>query len=224
MLEWYLQEISRNKSEVETTMKLYLKTLIIFVIAIFVIGMIFREQLIRQYPSDVRHYQNIMKEISSKEYIERLQNYTGKYALERHYAFVLQYLGEELTYTEEFIERHEDPIEILEYGKGRCGEFTIAYTALLLANGYNVRIIYDASAGEGNGDHMWVEVWSSRWIHIDPTEGATWTTTPFVNIFYNPYINNPYMYEQDWEKELTEVWGIEPTWCGRVEENYKWEG
>lgn len=179
-----------------------------------------------------------MKEISSEEYIEKIRNYTGfgeeseRPNRQMHYVYALMYLGEKVEYTTEFIERYEDPIEILEYGKGRCGEFTIALTALLLSNGWNARMVYDVSAGEGNGDHMWVEIFAyppfrsasePEWIHIDPTEGAVWTKKLFINPFDNPYIDNPYIYERDWEKELTEVWGIEPTWCGRVEENYQWE-
>jgi len=223
-------------------MKWYFKVLAILVVTAFVVGMAYREQLIRQYPSDIRHYQDIMKEISSEEYIEKLQNYTkfGKKDLERlwmrlfgpqmHYAYAIQYLGEKVNYTTEFIERHEDPIEILEYGKGRCGEFAIAYTALLISNGWEARLVLDMSAGEGNGDHVWVEVWTIpdgefefRWMHIDPTQGAIWIQKPFRNIFDCPFINNPYMYERDWNKEVTEVWGVEADFAERVEENYQWE-
>jgi len=209
----------------------HLKLLIGVIILALVVGMAYREQLIRRNPSYVRHYQKIMKKISSPDYIEKLNNYTN-FGRQMHYSWLLTYLGEKVTYTEERIIRHEDPIEILEYGLGRCGEFAIAYTALCIANGWDTRLILDASSGEGNGDHVWTELYIIPpypmpvfgWVHVDPTEGAMWTQkNPLASPYDNPYINNPYMYERDWKKECKEVWGIESDFVERVEDNYQWE-
>mgnify|MGYP002397199549 CR=1 FL=1 len=50
------------------------------------------------------------------------------------------------------------------------------YNGLLLANGYQSRIVVDCSVKTDNrtaGDHVWIEIWmknESRWMMIDPTE------------------------------------------------------
>lgn len=195
-------------------MRWYYKFLIGIIIIAIIGGLAYREKLIRQYPSYVRHYQKIMKKVSSEEYITKLLekypelNYIymdkrGKNS--RSFVWLLDWLHERLSYTKEKIERHEDPIEIIEYGLGRCGEFSIAYTAICLACDWKARIILDMT------DHMWTEInlGSSLWLHIDPTQQR---------------INDPYMYERDWKKDLTEVWGIEADYCERIEEKYQWEG
>lgn len=214
-------------------MRWYFKLLIGVILASFILGMAWREAKIRQYPPSVRYHQKIMQKISTNEYLEELQNYTdfGR-AIDftrKDYHQLLLFLGLNVEYTEEYILRHEDPIEILKYGRGRCGEFAIAFTALCLANAWEARLVVDNSegispSGKRNGDHVWTEIWNGEeWIHIDPTEGARWAKKNPDNIYSNPFVNNPYMYERDWGKELTEVWGIETYSVERVEENYRYE-
>ncbi|MCL6579961.1 MAG: transglutaminase domain-containing protein [Candidatus Bathyarchaeota archaeon] len=101
------------------------------------------------------------------------------------------------------IKRNENPLKIIEYGRGRCGEFAILYTALCLAYGYSARLVVDMS------DHVWTEIYAhKRWIHIDPTEAR---------------INDPYMYERDWKKDLKEVYAIENGQVTKVTSRYKIE-
>jgi peptide-N4-(N-acetyl-beta-glucosaminyl)asparagine amidase len=97
-------------------------------------------------------------------------------------------------------------LEIIAYGKGRCGEFSILFTALCLAHNYQARIILDMS------DHVWTELWDDeqkRWIHIDPSEKR---------------IDDPKMYERDWKKNLKEVYALENGKIENVTENYKIRG
>jgi peptide-N4-(N-acetyl-beta-glucosaminyl)asparagine amidase len=82
-------------------------------------------------------------------------------------------------------------LEILAYGKGRCGEFSILFTALCLVHGYRARLILDLS------DHVWTEVWEDserRWVHVDPSEKR---------------VDDPLMYERDWKKNLSNVFAFE---------------
>jgi len=224
-------------------MKWYYQLAIIVLIIATVGGLAYREALIRTNPIYVRHYQKIMGKISTNEYLEKLQNYTGfgraidlnGEPTRKDFCQILEYLGTRLTYTQEHIIRHEDPIEILKYGKGRCGEFAIAFTALCLANAWEARLVMDMSldspinglvenGGIKDGDHVWTEIWNGeKWIHIDPTEGAKWAKNNPDDLYLNPFINNFSMYEKNWKKELTEVWGIEPYFVERVEMNYQWE-
>ena len=99
------------------------------------------------------------------------------------YVELLDWEHEKLVYTAESIERYEDPLQIVEYGKGRCQEFAILYVALTLAHGYQSRLVMDIY-----GDHSWAEINSQGvWTHIDPTEKR---------------VDDPFMYERDWGKNL----------------------
>ena len=106
-----------------------------------------------------------------------------------------------------FVERrkvHEDPFEILEYGKGRCGEFSILYVSLCLAHGYQARLVVDMF-----GDHAWAEVkLQGNWTHVDPSSIK---------------INDPCMYERDWDKDLKLVYAFEDRRFEDVTANYKWK-
>jgi len=208
--------------------------LVVLVLASFG-GLVYREVLIRQYPISVRHYQHIMKEITSEEYITKMQEYLGfsEYRPRMHYSIILQWLGENLEYPTEYSdnevldtfrktnENHEDPIEILEFGFGRCGEFTIVYTALCFTNGWEARMVLDFN------DHMWVEVLTIppnnitlKWMHIEVTDGAIWCkNNPDKNPIDCPKINNPTMYSN---KDVGNwVWAIESDRAERVDDIYK---
>jgi len=122
-----------------------------------------------------------------------------KYTLEE----LLGWMHERVRFDKGDIERHNDPKEILAYGRGRCGEFSILFTSLCLAHGYRARLILDMS------DHVWTEVWCGRdkgWIHVDPSEKR---------------IDDPWMYERDWKKNLTEIYAFENGKMENVTEKYK---
>jgi hypothetical protein len=124
---------------------------------------------------------------------------------ERRYTWVelLGWVHERLKWDNGEMERHNDPLEILAYGKGRCGEFGILFTAVCLAQGYRSRIILDMS------DHVWSEIWDSRtnrWVHVDPSERI---------------IDDPLMYGRDWKKTLVNVYAFENGKMEDVTKNYK---
>lgn len=182
-------------------------------------------------PADVLHYQDIMRKISSNEEIQRLRWYVGNDTIrpfighdyrtgEEYVAYesLLSYLHAKVNYTKEQIIRHEDPIEILEYGLGRCGEFSIAFTALALAYGRQARMVMCLS------DHVWSELgfyevvttdvgweYNTLWHHLDPTEAI---------------FNDPYMYERDWNKNFDGVddvvYAIEADIITDVTEKYRY--
>jgi hypothetical protein len=116
---------------------------------------------------------------------------------------MLDWLHARIHFSKEPIERHSDPLAILKYGKGRCGEFSILYTALCLAQGYRARIVLDMT------DHVWTEVYHEtrkKWIHVDPSEKR---------------IDDPEMYERDWKKKLTKIYAFENGKKRDVTRNYK---
>jgi hypothetical protein len=104
---------------------------------------------------------------------------------------LLDWIHEKVSWSDGQIERHNSPLEILAYGRGRCGEFSILFTALCLVHGYRARLILDLS------DHVWTEVWEDsdgRWVHVDPSERR---------------VDDPLMYERDWKKNLSNVFAFE---------------
>ena len=110
---------------------------------------------------------------------------------------LLAWLHSRVQWSKGEIVRHNDPLKIVTYGKGRCGEFSILFTALCLAHNYRARLILDMT------DHVWTEVWNGKnksWIHVDPSEKK---------------INDPLMYERDWKKNLSKIYAFEN---GRVED------
>lgn len=116
---------------------------------------------------------------------------------------LLEWVHARVKFNKGDIARHNDPFEIIEYGQGKCREFSVLFTAVCLANGYRARLILDLS------DHAWTEVWNvelNKWIHVDPSEKR---------------INDPEMYERDWKKDLKEVYAFEKGKLEDVTKNYK---
>ena len=120
------------------------------------------------------------------------------------YTELLTWEHNRLNYTNDVIERHQDPFQILNYGKGRCEEFSILYVALCLAQGYESRLVVDVY-----GDHVWSEVkLQGIWIHVDPSDQI---------------VNDPYRYERDWHKCIVLILAFEDGSCEDVTANYRKE-
>ena len=99
-----------------------------------------------------------------------------------------------------------DPIEILEHAKGKCGEFANVYVALCLAHGYPARLVPHIF-----GDHESVEVNDgNRWIHVDPS----------LNPTGKGVFDNPYLYE-GWKNEPILLIAVETSSFEDVTANYK---
>lgn len=148
----------------------------------------------------IEKYRSISQNLTNTSMLNELRKlFKRRYTL----AELLNWIHAHVKWSKEDIERHNDPLKILAYGKGRCGEFSILFTALCLAQGYRARLILDMS------DHVWTEVWDSRlerWIHVDPSEKR---------------IDDPEMYERDWKKNLKKVYALENGIIENVIETYK---
>jgi len=148
----------------------------------------------------VDSYREVSKRLASPSLFSELRG-----LFERRYTLMelLEWLHGRVEWSKGDIVRHNDPMEILAYGKGRCGEFSILFTALCLAHNYRARLILDMS------DHVWTEVWDNeqkRWVHVDPSEKR---------------IDDPLMYERDWKKDLKEIYAFENGNVENVTERYK---
>lgn len=215
-----------------------------FIIALFIIGMlagpVVKMILGPQYPTNVRTYQYRYKQMSDPEYKKFLIEYTEEMNNSIEGLNYLELLGWEHRYLKyvqikregglwvypdgkKYQFRPELPVEIILMGKGACGEFTLLYTGLCLANNIKVRIISDCSIKTSKtdnrtvGDHTWVEVWVEEykevnggqiigtWLHVDPTE---WI------------INKPYWYTDLWNKNVNLVYAINGTEIVDVTDRY----
>jgi hypothetical protein len=148
----------------------------------------------------INMYKKISLDLENPSLLVRLRNLFKR---RRTLLELLEWVHTRLKFNKGNIIRHNDPFEILDYGQGKCREFSVLFTAICSANGYRARIILDMS------DHAWTEVWSlkqKRWIHIDPTERR---------------IDDPEMYEREWKKTLTKVYAFEDGTQKDVTAKYK---
>lgn len=80
--------------------------------------------------------------------------------------------------------RYNDPVRLLAWRKGRCGEWANCFTLICLALGFDARYVCDWA------DHVWTEVYSvdaGRYVHVDPCENA---------------VDQPLLYESGWGKAV----------------------
>lgn len=147
-----------------------------------------------------KKYEKVSKQLTDQKTLLALRKLSEGICTLRE---LLDWLHQRLRWDKGEITRHSDPLAILEYGKGRCGEYSILYTAVCLAHGYRARIVLDMT------DHVWTEIWNptqKRWIHIDPSEKR---------------IDDPKMYERDWKKRLTKIYAFENGKAEDITKNYK---
>ena len=154
-------------------------------------------------PKSVDNYRKLSVQLANSSTLNQLRNF-----FDRHYSLdeLLEWVHARLRFNKGDIVRHSAPLEILAYGQGRCSEFSVLFTALCLAHNYRARLVLDMS------DHVWTEVWDlkeKRWVHVDPSEKK---------------IDDPKMYERDWNKNLKEVYALESGSVENVTETYKMRG
>jgi len=148
----------------------------------------------------VKKYREVSEKLANPSMLSELRS-----RFERKYTLIelVEWLHKTVEWSKGDIIRHNDPMEIITYGKGRCGEFSILFTALCLAHNYRARLILDMS------DHVWTEVWDNeqeKWVHVDPSEKK---------------INDPLMYEREWKKNLKEIYAFENGNVENVTKKYK---
>ena len=148
----------------------------------------------------IEKYRKVSAEFTNSALIAQLRAFFDRKCT---LAELLDWVHEKVKWDNGQIDRHNDPLGILAYGRGRCGEFSILFTALCVAHGYRARLVLDLT------DHVWTEVWDeakNRWVHVDPSERR---------------IDDPLMYERDWKKSLSGVYAFENGKMEDVTKSYK---
>lgn len=157
------------------------------------------------YPSIVKIYRQQYDRMATQEYRRELVDYARSVLHDPieglNWRQLLDWEHRHFECTREELPkpRAELPIDIIVQAKGRCGEFSLLYIGLLLANGYQARLVVDCSTLQDKskkvaGDHVWVEVLiDGTWVHVDPTEKR---------------IDQPLMYVLEWDKDVNLVYAI----------------
>ena len=189
---------------------------LVIIILIFVVAVmyIWLHACMQERTAFENHFLDIMKNLNSTEtrtevisWFEKDYNFTENY----------EWVNEKLEFipTNVTFERHTDPSEILESGKGRCEEFSILYVAACLAHGYQSRIIVAVDVSNPIkfiGHHVWAEVRLDGWVHVDPSD-RVW--------------NEPYRYEGwFWGKDIgskVKIYAFEDVKIEDITLNYKQE-
>ncbi|MDH5449270.1 MAG: transglutaminase-like domain-containing protein [Candidatus Bathyarchaeota archaeon] len=188
----------------KTVKLMYLKMslFVIVLIASFAIGYTIGGQnrgvVYHEHPT-IKYHRKVAQSLTNDTLQKELRSRLN--STEYSHLELLDWEHNRLNYTKENIPRHDNPLQILAFGKGRCGEFSILYNALCLACGYRARLIADIY-----GDHVWTEVFiNGTWVHVDPTEKI---------------VNDPLMYQTDWDKEVTVICAFEGSLVLDVTQNY----
>jgi hypothetical protein len=171
-----------------------------------------------EYPRIVKVYRQRFDRMATREYEQELRIYAEAVLHDPveglDWKQLLTWEHRHLEYSKEELPkpRAEMPIDIIVQAKGRCGEFALLYTGLLLAIGYQTRIVMDCSELQEKskkvaGDHVWNEIFiEGIWMHIDPTERR---------------INCPSMYALEWSKDVNLVYAIAQKQVLDVTGNYR---
>jgi hypothetical protein len=114
------------------------------------------------------HYLGIMRNLNSSEtktkialQLDPSHNQTDLFVWEQS----------RLTFAQDPTGWHEDPIEILNDGKGICVQFSIVYVSSCLALGYPSRLVVATDTTSWNSIHVWAEdYYDGSWIHVDPSD------------------------------------------------------
>jgi len=84
------------------------------------------------------YYLGVMKDLNSPETKAYMRNkINGTY----NFIELLNWTNQNLNWSDESFPRYSRPQQILEQGKGRCGEFAIVYVAACLALEYEARLV-----------------------------------------------------------------------------------
>jgi hypothetical protein len=136
--------------------------------------------------SVIKINQNVAMNLATQKEIEYFRQVLGR---SYNYTELIVWENEHLNFSNGNIQRNTDPIEIYQYGKGRCGEFAILYAELCLSQGYQARIVVNVF-----GDHEWDEIkLDGNWTRVDASPTGM---TLNENVSY--HVGYPLFYEQVW--------------------------
>jgi hypothetical protein len=136
------------------------------------------------------HYMDVMHNLnSSQTKTEMASRINGNY----NQTQLFTWEKNKLTFEQDTTGWYEDPVQILDSGKGICVQHSIVYVAACLARGYQSRLVVAVDTTAWSFIHTWAEdYYNGIWVHVDPSDG----------VWNNPsYYHNP-SWEQSWGKDV----------------------
>jgi hypothetical protein len=114
------------------------------------------------------HYLGIMSNLDSGGTKSSLVLRLGG---EYNFADLFGWEHSKLSFSQDSAGWFEDPIDILNEGKGICVQFSIVYVSACLALGYQGRFVVAANTTDWSSIHVWAEVYTNgSWVHVDPSD------------------------------------------------------
>ena len=155
----------------------------------------------------IAHFKNVSLELTSNVVMTEL---IEMFPEKLNFTQLLTWQSSRLNYTDSLSQRHTNPIEIIDFGIGRCGEFAFLYTAICIANDIPARLVSDLVV-----DHAWTEINPSKdgviWIHVDPTECCTRIASG-TSIYQEPAtVNHPLLYSNYWGSDFKMTFAFQVT-------------
>lgn len=199
---------SENVTEKPKSIKYIMIGLIVIIIIALVGGLIFGFNIGKNSVIEkIDHLRNVSLELSSDEVMIALGD---MFPEKLNYTQLLTWQSSRLNYTDSLSQRNTNPLKIIDFGIGRCGEFAILYTAICLANAIPARYVSDLVV-----DHAWTEINPSKdgetWIHVDPTECCTRITSG-ISIYQEPAtVNHPLLYSNYWGSDFKMIFAFQVT-------------
>lgn len=156
------------------------------------------------------HYLEIMDNLNSSEtklnmasQLDRKYNFTDLFAWEHS----------KLTFTSDLQSWFEDPIEILQSGKGICVQFSIVYVSACLALGIPSRLVVATNATTWQTIHVWAEVnLNNSWVHVDPSDQVWNSSSRYLKWDWGEYIGRDvkiYAFQPEKCEDVTQRYGTE---------------
>jgi hypothetical protein len=136
------------------------------------------------------HYMAVMHNLNSSETKTKMvAQINGNY----NQTQLFTWEKSKLTFEQNPTGWYEDPIQILDSGKGICVQHSIVYVAACLARGYQSRLVVAVDTSSWSFIHTWAEdYYNGSWVHVDPSDG----------VWNNPaYYHNP-SWENVWGKDV----------------------
>jgi hypothetical protein len=108
----------------------------------------------------------------------------------------------------------DDPIQILNSGKGICEQFSVVYVSACLALGYQSRLVVAVDASSWNFIHVWAEdYFHGTWVHVDPSDSVWNNPSRYQNWNWGQAIGlgvKIYAFEDGTFQDVTSIYGILP--------------
>jgi transglutaminase-like putative cysteine protease len=106
----------------------------------------------------------------------------------------------------------EDPIKILDSGKGICVQHSIVYVSACLARGYQSRLVVAVDTSSWSFIHTWAEdYYNGSWVHVDPSDGVWNIPAMYQNWDWGKGIGSTvriFAFTDDSFEDVTGVYGV----------------